>query len=468
MHLMGTLFNQHHKLNILKKRYITNTRFGLRPIRATSECWLTLFLMSLMVVMPSAAESSLTANSCDQLHRVVTTMDLKHAWSGTTRLREMESTCTGLENDRTYWQKVLYWQSRATAENLLGNHSRALSYRDKMIRHHPDGVQANVALPRHATSIPAISYVVEQARNHRVVMVNEEHHISTDRLFSLALLHPLYEQGYRYLAVEAVWTGERDLNERGYPIRESGFYVSDVVFAELLRSAVALGYKIVPYEATYEQSQASDDMNELQARDYWQARNLISETIEQDPNAKVLVHCGLQHIEEEVSSRWWPMAYYFREATGLDPLTVDQTLLAERGAKGLEHGWRRDAEARGLVSDDSVVLLDGEGVPLLVDLNKVDMHVLTPRTTISNGRPMWMVMNGRRSRFPIDTVECVEEACVIEVFEANWVERAVPYDRIEVVMDFVDLYLPRGTEVDIRAHRLNGSLVFQRRVKTPM
>lgn len=455
------------KTNMLIEQCILSFRFEWRQIYASSwrrlaSIWAVTWGLALF-----AAEPPVT-NSCDRLHRLTTTMDLEHAWSGTQRLRELEFACSGLESDRNYWQKALYWQSRATAESLLGNHSRALSFRDMMIRNHPGGVPEQIELPQNTTSILAIPYVIARARNHEIVIVNEEHHVSTDRLFTLALLQPLYEQGFRYFAVEALWTGERGLNERGYPIRESGGYVSDVLLAEVIRTAVSLGYKIVPYESTYEQNQPTVDMNAQQVRDYWQAQNLISETIELDANAKVLVHCGLQHIEEAVSPNWWPMAYYFREATGLDPLTVDQTLLAERGADDLEHSWRRHAEVHHLVAHEAVILVDRNGAPLQIDSEKVDMHILNPRTTMWNGRPTWMEMDGHRVRMPIHISECEGEVCVIEVFHARWAERAVPYDRIEVSKGTVDLYLPSNTDVDIRAYRLDGSSVFRRTMKTPI
>ena len=44
------------------------------------------------------------------------------------------------------------------------------------------------------------------------------------------------------------------------------------------------------------------------------------------PDAKVLVHAGYSHVLETASERWYPMALYFREITGIDPVTVDDTL----------------------------------------------------------------------------------------------------------------------------------------------
>ena len=167
-----------------------------------------------------------------------------------------------------------------------------------------------------------------------------------------------------------------------------------------------------------------------------------------------------------MSPGWWPMAYYFREATKLDPLTVDQTLFAESGAEELEHGWRVGAESRGLIEDRPVVLLDVEGDLLRIEMDRVDIHVLNPRTQLVDGRPAWMQMGGRRTAVSVDTAECVEDACVVSAFDVRWGNRAVPYDRVEAREAAVNLYLPPSTEVELRGHRLDGALAFQRLLKT--
>lgn len=412
-----------------------------------------------------AAESAATeANggepACGGLFGIATPMDLEHAWSGTPILRKMEAECVSSD------QSVIYWQLRGGAESLIGNHEAALADFDRP--YHLRGRRAPQSeLPPDAASTAALPYIAERATEHRVVMVNERHHVSTDRLLTLELLGPLYEQGFRYLAVEALWEEEQGLGERGYPIRETGGYVNDVVFAELLREALALRYEIVPYEARREQNQATETMNRQQARDYWQAQNLIAATLNRDADAKVLVHCGYAHLHETATDRWTPMAHYLHQATGLDPLTVDQTAFAERGTEHAEHGWRLDAEARGLVKDGAAVLLDAAGELLRREHDRVDMRVLNPRTQYVNGRPVWMRMGGRRAPVTIDTPECASEACVVSAFDPAWVERAVPYDRVEVAAPSVDMYLPSVAEVEVRAFRLDGSAIFRRLVALP-
>lgn len=398
-------------------------------------------------------------DACEELFRLANTMDFDHAWTGTMRLRQMESACEGSENERTYWQ------IRATMENLLGHHRSALEYFNRTV----GSRRTREVLPTDAESRSALAYIVSRAASHRVVMVNERHHVSTERLLTLELLRRLYDHGFRYFAVEALWEGDDQLNHRRYPIRETGGYVSDVVFGELIREALAIGYDIVPYEATSEQWQPTETMSVQQARDYWQAQNLIAATLGQDPEAKVLVHCGYGHLIEAPRPGWTPMAHYFREETGLDPLTIDQTLFAERGAKEMEHPWRIAAEERGLAGDRPVIFVDGEGDPLPVEPADMDIKVMNPSTKYRDGRPAWMTLGGRRTATVAHTPECAEEACIVEAFHPAWDERAVPYDRVEVKSARAAVYIPPRGDVVIRGYRRDGNPAFQRQlVRSPL
>lgn len=122
------------------------------------------------------------------------------------------------------------------------------------------------------------------------------------------------------------------------------------------------------------------------------------------------------------------------------------------------HPWSEAIELRRMV--------DAEGMLLPVEPRRVDIRVLGPRTVYSNDRPAWMRMDGRRRAVAISTPECVEAACVVEATNVAWEEQGVPYDRIEVVEDAVDMYLPPGVEVALRAYRLDGRPAFQRTVST--
>src|SRR5262245_56373769 len=101
--------------------------------------------------------------------------------------------------------------------------------------------------------VPALDALVAAARERRLVMLNEEHRSSIQRAFSNRLLAPLREAGFGYLAIETLSEDGAALAARGWPTLASGTYTRDPTFGDLVRRALALGYKLVPYEASTEQ-----------------------------------------------------------------------------------------------------------------------------------------------------------------------------------------------------------------------
>ena len=365
-----------------------------------------------------------------------------HVWSALGDLRSMQSSCMGTDNE---------WRYRMTVgqlESFVLNHQAALEHFDGSPR---AGATADLADNTNAT--PAVPYITERAADHRFVIVNERHHASSDRLLTMSLLKPLREQGFRYLAAEGVWHGEAPGN-RGYPVGSTGYYVQDVVFAEMIRQALALGFAVVGYE--HEAGQLPlEAMNDQQTRDYWQAQNLIARTIASDETGKVLVHCGYEHAYESRSDRWTPMAHYLRQAAGIDPLTVDQTMLSERATSATEHPVRRAADERGLVTGGPTVLVDEYGALVPIEGPSVDIRVVGLRTGYEAGRPTWMRMGGLREPLVVDVPECAAQACIVEAVDSEQPD-AVAYDRAEATSAAVVLYVPPDRDLQLATYSLSA------------
>ena len=364
--------------------------------------------------------------------------DYEHRiWQSLGKLRRLEDSC-GVGDAAS-----LYLINRAQLESFVGNHRAALQFADRG-RTRADRTEA---LPDNARSLDAVAYLTRRAKDRRIVMVNERHHVSTDRLLTLALLKPLADLGFRYLALEAAWNGD-DVNGRGYAVGGTGYYINDPVFAEVVREAVGLGYRVVAYEIEDEQRDKDVEgrkMGKIEKREYWQARNLVERVFDKDPAAKVLIHCGYGHL---VKARV-TMGYFLTQMTDMDPLTVGQVVLSERGSVEFENPIRVAAEGLGLVSDIPVVLVDDEG--RLLDVGKsVDVTVLGPRTAYRHGRPTWMALGGRRRDVPIEVPECERTSCIVEARRVDWPD-SVPLDRVEVRRDsFATLYLPAADDVEIQ------------------
>lgn len=143
------------------------------------------------------------------------------------------------------------------------------------------------------------------------VLFNESHVQPKGRYWLRSLLPALHQQGFRYLALEALGD-DAGLQRRGYPTLSSGFYLREPQLANLVRDALSLGFTVIPYDAM------SAD------REHDQAQNLLRRSRGQDPQAKVVALAGFGHIDESPGPRK-SIAVWLKELSGVDPLTVNQT-----------------------------------------------------------------------------------------------------------------------------------------------
>lgn len=177
---------------------------------------------------------------------------------------------------------------------------------EKLLQNNEQIVESNNA---------AINKISELSREKRVVMLNELHWQPQHRILAYQLLKPLKNNGYNYLAVEGVTLGnDTILNKRKVPVKTTGYYTNEPYFGLFLREALKLGYEIVAY-----------DNFETDNREKTQALN-IGSIFEKDSTAKVFVYAGIDHILE-YNSPTKRMAQYFKEETGIDPLTINQVEL---------------------------------------------------------------------------------------------------------------------------------------------
>ena len=134
--------------------------------------------------------------------------------------------------------------------------------------------------------------ISEKSQHSQVVMVNEEHRMSRHRVLTLELLAPLYNNGFRYLAIETL---SREKMLTNYPVLDNGTYTKDPIFGEVLRTAIYLGYKVIPYEIEADLPEYRNERNPIKRqliREKGQAENIISKILSKDKNAKILVHGG--------------------------------------------------------------------------------------------------------------------------------------------------------------------------------
>lgn len=154
--------------------------------------------------------------------------------------------------------------------------------------------------------------IAEIAKENQVLMLNEDHYYPKHRLFAMELLETLKANGYTYLSLEAfVADPETDFT----PNYNNGIYTDEPYFAHFIRKAITLGFTVSGHE----------NVDKGIDREMGQAKNILK-ILEKDSNAKIFVYVGHSHIEKEKSKRKW-MAEYFKELSGINPITINQTVI---------------------------------------------------------------------------------------------------------------------------------------------
>src|SRR5688572_20803778 len=285
----------------------------------------------------------------------------------------------------------------------------------------------------------AIAEIVAASKGRQVVIVNEAHHVPLHRAFSLELARALRKEGFEWFAAETFTRDTEALRERGYPTQSSGFYSAEPVFGDLVRQALALGYRPVAYE-TESRGPAGDSTDGINHRESEQCRHLVERIFKENPAARVLIHVGYSHATED----WrklpdgrelgWMAARLAREL-GIDPLTIDQTeqmpaSVPERASAAWRlarsKGWL--ASARVLQRPDKSWFVGG-----LSWRGRVDMQVFHPPVEFVDGRPDWMTRDGRRKpvEIPVE-LEPKEGRVLVQAFVASESDEAIPMDQVIV------------------------------------
>jgi hypothetical protein len=233
--------------------------------------------------------------------------------------------------------------------------------------------------------ISAQKFITEIAVRYHFVLINEAHYSSQNRAFTKSLLKPLWDRGYRYLALETLSDYDSLLLQRGYPINNTGYYTKESAFGNLVREAIQIGYRLIPYEF------GSDNGN---LRDSIQALNIVTRTIQKDSIGKVLVHAGYGHIFESGDRLTKPMGFQLKRLVKSEILTIDQETMTELNDEQKVHPYYKYV-INNYKPDFPVVAVDQNNYPLVDPINSfgIDIQVYHPQTVYINERPKWLIDN---------------------------------------------------------------------------
>lgn len=230
----------------------------------------------------------------------------------------------------------------------------------------------------------AKKFILQKARENRVLIFNEAHYNPRNRVFVTSLLKDLKKIGYSYFAAETFSTRPDFKENSRYPNLNSGYYTMEPQFGNLIREANKLNYTLYAYEHFSRGNQWE--------RETGQARNL-AKLLDSVPDSKVIILCGFDHIVEDSIANWaTPMAARLKELTGIDPYTIDQIVLSERSTPSLNNPYFNLITAKNyaILSDNK-----NNAFNKRTDNKKVDALLFSPPTRYIYNRPHWVFENGK-------------------------------------------------------------------------
>jgi hypothetical protein len=326
----------------------------------------------------------------------------------------------------------------------VGNYEEALRYADIAYGTSAMGRRAGADELKGYRPVDALNALARAAEAAQVVMINEAHHVPQHRAFTIGLLKKLRNRGFTHFATETLYEKDTQLNERGYPTAQTGYYTGEPVYGDLIRIALRLGFRVIPYEV--------EGATNPDERERGQARNLVERILKDDPKARILIHAGYAHIDESGADRVGAitMAQRFKETTGIDPLTIEQTEMTEHNSRELEHPLYRHVLERGLVTRPTV-FRKARGELWMQERGRHDVTLFHPRSRPlgrdAGGRPDWLRLGGSRGPYRLPKDVCgAERRCLVRARLASEPADAIPIDQLEVLAErqAAALMLPAG------------------------
>lgn len=272
-----------------------------------------------------------------------------------------------------------------------------------------------------AKAIPLSKVMDSIIENNRVIMLNEMHFNPHSRAFAISWLEKCYQNGYRYLAAETLLARDSLLNERRTVLwnETGGFVCDEPVFGDLFRTALNMGYTLVPYE--------SFDFNK---REQGQAENLVKNILDKDPEAKFLLFAGFGHITDREG--WNMMGSFFKEKSGIDPFTMDCVMTFDDPYGEADSLLTTYYDLIDTMPVREPILFYDTVKHVYINLSGMDATCCLPRTRfIEDNIPGWKLYNGK-VLYAIDRSFIDEngfpEGCVSAFLKSEG-EKCVPVDQ---------------------------------------
>lgn len=292
----------------------------------------------------------------------------------------------------------------------------------------------------------AESEILKRSQLHQIVMFNEAHDIAQHRVLTYRMLSGLWKQGYRYFAAESLNSSASSQINKGYVTNNIGYYTRESIYANLVLKAKEIGFEIISYDM-----HKPSKLNTSDERETNSALTIKEKVFDKDPNAKIIIHVGYSHINEE---EW--LASKLKSITNLETLTIDQTTRIERSNTEFEHPTYTKAVNEVGLQEPFIFVKGNE--TWSSDPNKWDISIFWPRTGYLNGRPKWASLN--RKSYELASIDCNDlYPCMVDVFKFNHTDE-VPFDRVIISSkeESKSVFLSKGNNIVVTSDR-NGKQI---------
>jgi hypothetical protein len=327
-----------------------------------------------------------------------------------------------IEKDSVKWK----YQTGATAYSISGYYKKALETWDKNGSTIPKITKEDSLYLKNFHPENAKGYIVNRSKKESVIIINEAHNNARHRVFTTSILQGLYNNGYRFLGLEAL--SDTLINKRKFAVLESGYYTKEPQFGNLINEALKIGFTVFGYEDFSNTNLTGKD------REIKQAQN-IAKWIKENPDGKFLIHCGYDHIIEGTPGiKSWEkaMAGRLTEFTGINPFTIDQVQYSERGNVKLNQPYITITNL-----DYPAVMINNDGNTFhgpIDNPKKFDCSIIHPVTKYNYARPDWLTLSGKRKIYTIPNLKIKEFPVLVMAYRIDEFEKdGIPADVIEIL-----------------------------------
>lgn len=300
-------------------------------------------------------------------------------------------------------------QMYATSLSINQQYLLATYYWDKQQPPVKYNVDSLFRVYKSAVELPAQATLSRLSAPYDILLMDELHHLPQHRVFLHSMLKQLYVNGYRYLALEALY---EDVMKTKTVSVDAGVYTREPNFANMIKEAIRLGFTVFGYEGS--------DFSSNTIRDSIAAVNILKQW---DPgNGKLIVYGGPAHINKE-ETRWGKSVGYWLTRAGYKTFSATQTGLYYSDQPEYVHPFYT------FNKNKYPVILGISDQQYFTSRKETDLMIIHPVTKIENGLPGWLFnLYPTQPQVSLNAIFTPQVASYCKIYVAKeYGEFAVPY-----------------------------------------